>query len=276
MNTISILGCGWLGLPLAEALVRRGVRVRGSTTTPEKLPRLAQAGIEPYVVSLNPEPVGNLIALLQSDVLLIDVPPRAGRVGADFHPQQLRAVAKAVRQSPVRWVIYVSSTSVYPEKNREMTETDVTTPDESAAPALVEAEQQILALAPNRRATVLRCGGLMGYDRMPGKYVAGRPVDSGTMPVNYLHRDDAIGLIISVLDTGLSGVFNLVAPKHPTREAVYRQNCLTFGYPLPTFTEPISLPSYKIISPAKVLAATAYSFTHANPLDFYYALPASG
>ncbi len=251
-------------------LVRQGVVVRGSTTSPEKVARLARAGVEPYVVSLEPQPVGNLAALLQNEILLVDVPPRAGRFGVDFHPQQIRALAEAVRDSPVRWVIYVSSTSVYPELNRTVTEDDVTMPDASASPALVEAEQAILSLSPNQRTTILRCGGLMGYDRMPGKYVSNRSVDTGTVPVNYLHRDDAIGLIVSVLGQELTGVFNLVAPQHPTREAVYRQNCLAVGYPLPTFVEPLVPPSYKVVSPAKVLKATGYAFRFPNPLDFSY------
>jgi nucleoside-diphosphate-sugar epimerase len=271
--TISILGCGWLGLPLGEALVRQGFWVRGSTTNPDKLARLTRAGIEPHLLTLNPQPVGNLAALLNSDILLIDIPPRAGVTGSAHHPAQIRAVAGAVRQSAVQRVIYVSSTSVYSEKNRVMAEADVTTPDTSAAPALVAAEQEILTLTPDRQTTVLRCGGLMGYDRMPGKYVSGRIVDTGAVPVNYLHRDDAIGLIMSVIVQHLTGVFNLVAPQHPTREAVYRQNCAAFGWPLPVFAEPTAPVPYKTVSPAKVLAATGYEFLFPDPLAFFYSPP---
>ena len=36
-DEISIMGCGWLGLPLAAQLVKAGYNVKGSTTTPEKL-----------------------------------------------------------------------------------------------------------------------------------------------------------------------------------------------------------------------------------------------
>jgi hypothetical protein len=90
------------------------------------------------------------------------------------------------------------------------------------------------------------------------------------VPVNYLHRDDAIGLITSVLDHNLTDVFNLVAPQHPTREAVYRQNCTAFGLPLPVFSEPTEAPAYKIVSPAKVQAATGYRFVYPDPLGFHY------
>ena len=39
-ETITILGCGWLGLPLAKALVKAGYQVKGSTTREENLETL--------------------------------------------------------------------------------------------------------------------------------------------------------------------------------------------------------------------------------------------
>ena len=33
-DTLSILGCGWLGKPLAEYFIKNGRKVNGSTTTP--------------------------------------------------------------------------------------------------------------------------------------------------------------------------------------------------------------------------------------------------
>ena len=47
-ETITILGCGWLGLSLAQALVKEGYAVKGSTTTEEKLEQLQYAGVEPF------------------------------------------------------------------------------------------------------------------------------------------------------------------------------------------------------------------------------------
>ena len=34
-TTVAILGCGWLGLPLAKHLLAQGHRVLGTTTSPE-------------------------------------------------------------------------------------------------------------------------------------------------------------------------------------------------------------------------------------------------
>lgn len=269
-ETVSIIGCGWLGLPLARRLVAQGYTVRGSTTSAEKIPLMRQNGIDAYQLQLDPEPTGDLIALLQADVLLIDIPPKAGKMGDDFHPQQIEHLTEAIRQSPVKHVIYVSSTSVYPEISRVVVEADVTSPEQSAAPALVRAEEIVQTLAPERAVTILRCGGLMGYDRIPGKYVAGRTVDSGAVPVNYLHRDDAVGILLVLVEQQLTGVLNAVAPQHPTREAIYRKSCADFGYELPVFVQPAVPVSYKVVSPDRLIQETQYRFQHPDPLKFPY------
>lgn len=271
-KTVSIIGCGWLGTPLAERLLTAGYTVKGSTTSADKIPLLRQKGIEAYQLSLNPEPVGDLSALLETDILIIDIPPKAGKMGDNFHPEQIQQLANALRQSSVAHVIYVSSTSVYPELSRVMVEEDVKTPDESVAPSLVQAEQYIEQLAPTCLTTILRCGGLMGYDRIPGKYVAGRTVDSGAVPVNYLHQDDAVGLLMAIIHLRLAGTYNAVAPEHPTRETVYRKSCADFGYQLPTFITPEKPVSYKTISVEKLVQATNYQFQYPDPLQFLYRL----
>ena len=39
-NKIGIIGCGWLGLPLAKEFISNNYKVKGSTTTKEKLETL--------------------------------------------------------------------------------------------------------------------------------------------------------------------------------------------------------------------------------------------
>ncbi|MEZ0610973.1 NAD(P)H-binding protein [Fibrella sp. WM1] len=269
-RTCSIIGLGWLGLPLAERLLTLGYSILGSTTTPEKAALLRQKGINAVELRLSPAPDGNLATLLDADVLVVNVPPRAGQFGDQHHPEQMRLLAEAVRSSRIRHVIYVSSTSVYPELNRDVYEEDVQSPVQSAAPALATAEQYWLALAPERAVTVVRCAGLMGGARIPGKYVAGRTVDSGTLPVNYLHQVDAVGLLSAVIEKRIVGTFNAVAPQHPTREAVYRQSCAAFGYAAPMFVTPEKPLPFKRINGDKLTRATAYPFVYPDPLSFPY------
>jgi predicted dinucleotide-binding enzyme len=82
---ISILGCGWLGFPLAQSLEKQGHKVKGSTTRPEKLSELRQAGIEPLWLQLTPEPKGiGWDYLLDCDVLIVNIPPRLERAGREL------------------------------------------------------------------------------------------------------------------------------------------------------------------------------------------------
>ncbi|GAB2522204.1 NAD(P)H-binding protein [Spirosoma aerophilum] len=271
-KTVSILGCGWLGLPLAEQLIHEGFTVKGSTTSAEKLPTLRQQGIDAHQLVLNPQPIGDLSDLLQTDTLVIDIPPKAGKLGDDFHPEQVRQLVEAIRKSTVAHVIYISSTSVYPERSQLAVEQNVATVEESAAPGLMQAELLVQQLSTERAVTVIRFGGLMGYDRIPGKYVAGRTVNSGDVPVNYIHRDDAVRILSAIISRQLTGTFNAVAPEHPTREAIYRKSCADFEYQLPTFTIPDEAVPYKMISVEKLVQATAYKFTYPDPLQFHYRL----
>ena len=257
-------------MPLADQLLGAGYAVKGSTTSAQKRALLIQYSIDAYQLVLNPDPIGNLNALLQADTLVIDIPPKAGKLGDEFHPQQIKHLTDAVRQSGIQHVIYVSSTSVYPELSRPVVESDVTTETNSGAPMLVRAEQLVQSLAPEKLVTIVRFGGLMGYDRIPGKYIAGKTIGSGAVPVNYIHRNDAVGILQLLIGRQLPGVFNGVAPEHPIREAVYQKSCADFGYAPPAFVEPDAPIPYKVVSPDKLIRETKYGFQYPNPLHFLY------
>gem|GEM_PF-4555050 len=73
--TISIIGCGWLGLPLAEFLVQKGYLIKGSTTREEKLDQLKSKGIQPFLFKAFAKWDDNVISqrndiikLFQSDI----------------------------------------------------------------------------------------------------------------------------------------------------------------------------------------------------------------
>ena len=92
------------------------------------------------------------------------------------------------------------------------------------------------------------------------------------MPVNYVHRDDVIGVIEAFLqNTSIwNEVYNVVAPLHPMRREVYISSGIKFGYEAPTFVSSASPNDFKIISSQKLTTHLGYSFKYNNPLDFYY------
>lgn len=273
---VGILGCGWLGVPLAAQLLAEGYLVKGSTTTPEKVPLLQQTGIEAYVASLDPTPQGtHWAALLDVNCLIVDIPPRLSKQSGDFHPQQMQNLADLILSTSISEIIYVSSTSVYPELNRVVAEEDVANPDTSASPALVKAEQIMTGLrTDSRNVTVLRCGGLMGYDRIPGKYVRGKKdITTGQVPVNYVHRDDVVTIISTLLARGIPNeTYNVVAPQHPVRRRVYEASCQQFDWEIPTFVDPVGPEPFKVVSSEKLTTSLTYAWRHPDPLTFYFTL----
>ncbi|WP_317163853.1 Rossmann-fold NAD(P)-binding domain-containing protein [Flavobacterium phycosphaerae] len=73
---ISILGCGWLGLPLAKSLLAKGFAIKGSTTSTAKIPILENAGIEAFQIEVKETAIQGEIAsfLADSEILIIDIP----------------------------------------------------------------------------------------------------------------------------------------------------------------------------------------------------------
>lgn len=274
---ISILGCGWLGLPLAQRLIADDISsvVKGSTTSSDKIKQFGEAGIEGFLFHLNPELSGEdsrIASFFDTDVLVISIPPKLAKNDPDFHPRQVQSVIEFIKKSPVKEIIYISSTSIYPDLNRIVTEADVQTPEQSAAASMVQAENLLIALRGEKTISILRHGGLLGYNRIPGKYVKGqKDLTTSTIPVNYIHRDDAAGIIATMIKKGIvNETFNIVAPKHPTRRAVYEKSCAQFGWESPTFADAGITPDFKIISATKLSDFYTYAFQYPDPLDFFY------
>jgi nucleoside-diphosphate-sugar epimerase len=263
---ISILGSGWLGLPLGKYLVENGYSVKGSTTSESKITLLSAVGIEPFLLKFAPEIEGkDIINFLNSEILIICIPPRAGKYGEDFHVQQIQSLMGYLPSSSIKSIIYTSSTSVYPDLNREVTEQDEVLENH----ALIKVENLLKILSKN--VTILRCGGLMGGERIPAKYFAGKTINTGGTPVNYVHQQDVIQIITLILEKGFwHETFNVVSPIHPIRKEIYFKNCEELGFEKPIFEEPSEEIPFKIISSQKLISQTGYEFLYANPLDFRY------
>ena len=273
------MGCGWLGFPLAKRLLQNDItlKIKGSTTSASKLELFKNAEIEGYLFDLNPgfsaeESV--VQSFFDADSLIISIPPRMAKREAGFYSRQIEEIIKSVGNSHVKEIIYISSTSVYPDLNRIVTEEDVTSLNQSLAPDMVLAENLLKELSGNRKVSILRFGGLIGYDRIPGKYVKGqKDMTTGSLPVNYIHPEDAAGIIITMLETGVvNETFNIVSPLHPTRREIYESTCSQFGWESPTFLQPEINPAFKIISGDKFSDFYKYDFKYPDPLQFHYEL----
>ena len=275
-TAVSILGCGWLGRPLGQRLVDRDVRVRGSTTTPEKVDALRQDGIEPYHLVLDPDLSGDdPSSVFQSPILVLNVPPPRGTDDVrTYHRRQIDAVRSAAADGDVEWILFASSTGVYPNVERTVTEADQPPGQPEALPgsrrstgeALLDVEGRLMD-DDRFETTVVRFGGLYGNDRHPGRFLAGRTnVGRPEAPVNLIHRDDCVALLLTLLEQNVrDDVFNACADAHPTRRAVYTRAAEVLGLDPPTFDESDTTTG-KVVDNQKVKTRTGYQFLHPDPL----------
>lgn len=268
---ISILGCGWLGLPLAKSLLAKDYVVKGSTTSESKLEVLKNAGISPFQIQLEEHQVIGTIEdfLKETDVLVIDIPPGLRREISSSQEMtfvnKVKTLIPYIEKSGIQKVVFVSSTSVYGDGFPifEITEETKPNPDTESGKQLAITET-LLQSNQHFKTTVIRFGGLLGDDRHPIKFLAGRTnVENPHAPVNMIEREDCIGIIEEILKQvqhdNWGETFNAVAPQHPTRKAYYHKKAEIFNLPLPTFAED-SESKGKIISSEKVETILGYSF----------------
>lgn len=273
--TISILGCGWLGFPLGQSLLRHGYEVKGSTTTQSKFEIIRENGIEPFLLSV-PETVNESSndAFWDSNSLFLNIPPeRSEKNLEDTYPEKIKSVCdrilKTDSKNRIKQVIFASSTSVYPSEEGIYSEEDADLSNTArlSGKAILKAEKLLQSYSVFST-VILRFGGLYGYDRHPVRYLAGKEdLSSPYKPVNLIHQDDCIQIVRKFLNSdSVSGVFNAVSDGHPPRETFYQSAADHFSVEIPTFdssTESIN----RVISNEKLKKEMDYKFIYPNPLD---------
>lgn len=269
MKKISILGCGWLGLPLAKKLIEKGNSINGSTTSENKLSILKDAGINPFLITLESESVSEIINdfLAESEILIVDIPPKLRGNNTDTSDstrkvfvEKIENLIPFIAKSTIKKVLFVSSTSVYGDENDLITEETTPNPETESGKQLLLAEA-VLQKNKNFQTTILRFGGLIGDDRHPVKFLAGKEnLENPDAPVNLIHQIDCINIIEEImLQSKWNEVFNAVAPFHPSRSAYYTQKAKEQNLTLPKFsTEKSNIK--KIISSDKIENTLKYPF----------------
>jgi len=261
-TSISLLGCGWLGLPLATSLIQKGHAVKGSTTSENKLTILKSQGIIPNLISLREDKVvGDVTAFLEgSSILIIDIPPKLRGAEKENFVAKMALLLPYIEATAIEKVILISSTSVYPDSNESITEDTEPRPDSESGKQLLQVEQ-LFKNSKKFQTTVVRFGGLIGEDRHPVVFLSGRKnIEQPEAPINLIHRVDCIGIIEKIISNDIwNETFNAVAPFHPTRKDYYTNMAKNLGIPLPEFTSD-AISWGKTISSEKITSFLQYQF----------------
>ena len=238
MKQISILGCGWLGMPLAKSLFEKGFSVNGSTTSLEKISALKSNGIQAFQIELSETEIkGEIDSFLKnSEILIIDIPPKLRSISSENFVKKIQNLIPFIEKATIEKVIFISSTSVYGDDNSIVTETTNPNPDTESGKQLLETET-VLQSNTNFKTTVIRFGGLIGEDRHPIHFLTGRKnIENPEAAINLIHQKDCIGIIKAVIEQDCFGEsFNAVAPFHPTRKEYYTQKAIELGLLVPEF-----------------------------------------
>jgi len=261
---VLVVGCGYVGLPLAIELARLGHTVFGlrrSAGAHETLQRagvtLLQADItQPASLQAFPRDfdwVVNCVAsggggvedyrrlYLEGMRNLIEwlVPGSAGVPPASCGTLNDQKTCR--RDGGAPRMVYTSSTGVYGQNDGSLVdETSPTQPASETAQVLVEAEKTLLAAGREKNfpALVLRAAGIYGPDRgyLLKQFLRGeaRIEGAGARTLNMIHRDDLVRAIIAALECGRGGeIYNVTDDAPVSQVEFFRWLAAKLGKPLP-------------------------------------------
>ena len=221
---LTIVGCGYVGIALAERLQPRRPRLRLTltTTSSERLEKLSPLADRVQVCDAT-DPNQLLEALRQSSSAVFCLGPKGDRqVDANGYRHtfvdSFRCLTSLLSQLPeLRQIVYTGSCSVYGDAQGEWVD-ELTPPEPSPGhgDVLLESEQLLSGIG-DRRVCILRLRALYGPGRDLDRRLRGlsgleRP-GSGADYSNWLHVSDAAGALKAALDGEWTGVVNVVDDK---------------------------------------------------------------
>lgn len=263
---IAIVGLGWLGLPLAKHFISKGFQVAGTVRSEEKKEKIKSEGIP--VAIWNSKSQNNAIDpdfMQNSKYCIINIPPGKINSTDDYANDCINILPFFSTQTKF---IFISSTGIYPE-NIGIAIEDQFDRKKHLDNHIALAEQW-LDQKLNKRLTILRMAGLIGVNRHPAKFLAGKKdILNGLAPVNLIHLTDCIQLIEKVIEKSCWGeVINGCSNEHPSRKDYYTKACQYFGMELPDFKNDVS-ESTKLIDNSKSKLLLKVEYQMSSPYDYW-------
>jgi nucleoside-diphosphate-sugar epimerase len=229
----AFVGLGWLGIPLANFLTSKGFEISGTTRSSEKQQQLSAKGWGVICWDASTDESIPSSFFEACELVIINIPPGKLREN-NRYAEVCCSIATAIPSASK--VIFVSTTGIYPDEALTTNEDEF-----SRTPYLKE---NLFALTEERldailkeRLTIVRFAGLIGPNRNPARFLAGKTdVSNPNAPVNLIHLNDCIQIIDAIITQNKWGeIYNGCASDHPTRQEYYTAMCECFGLVPPTF-----------------------------------------
>lgn len=214
---ISVLGAGWFGLDLAQRLAKDGFEVKTSASSEEKNQFLKNLGFNSYLLNLDSVP--EMSDFFNCDVLVLTVPPGKNQVESK---KRIKSVIEKIKTKNHIKVIYISSTSVYPDKEALMLEDDAESIVSTHSSVRMKDLEDFWIENLKERLCILRFGGLFGKNRNPANFFKNRKLRKPNAPVNVTHLSECIEAVLCVIEQNAwNEIFNVVNPENLSRKEFY-------------------------------------------------------
>jgi nucleoside-diphosphate-sugar epimerase len=266
---IAVVGCGWLGLPLAMSLQKSGhdiVATRRSEVGCSQLRSIGFTGVQFELgTSLTHE---KFAPLFNSDLLILNIPVGRKIASFDEFSTDMNDLLRQAVNSNIKHVIFVSTTSVYGDQNATISEKSPTNPMTLSGKINLKVEQLVQQYFVANK-TILRPAGLVGENRHPAHYLAGKTeLASPNKVVNLVHQQDVIQSIESVIENKIWGqTLVLSALEHPTRQDYYTWASAQLNVAAPSFVTEQGQASGKLIDATRSLGILGIQLKYPSPYD---------
>ena len=249
-NTLSILGCGWLGSKVIEHL-GDSTTVFGTGRSDKSIERITKAGGNPIVYDLNTDGPNLPEELFQSKSLIIAIPPSKVELEA------FEECVNSIPEDAFEQVILISSTGIYKDCNQRVTENSKEIKTEGSLFAI----ERTCQLHFKKSLTILRMGGLIGPGRNPANFLHSERIQNNPRgKVNLVHSDDCVQVIAKVIENKITNKrYNVVMDDHPSKKEFYSTVAFLSGKRGPKF-DPNGRRHFKIVSNEKVKSELNFEF----------------
>lgn len=271
MKTITIVGGGWLGRPLAHYLESIGHHVFVSKTTSEGVEQLKQEHLNAFQLDLSAEvsQVTQQISTTQADIVIGCFPPGFRKGNGEEYADYWKTLADACVNANVGRVVMVSSTTVYPNIAEDMVEEKASLAlalihedFSDNAKIMLKAEQHLMD--SGLKFAIVRCSGLVGPHRHPARFAPRLKQVSDLAPANMLHLTDAIGAVSFVALHDKNVVVNATTPNTVSKAEFY-QAALTNSGSSEVLPPVVHIADKRIVADA--LLDLGYKFHHQHTLE---------
>lgn len=297
MKAVSIIGLGWLGLPLADLFIQKGYSVAGTTTCAEKLAKIRNTSLTVNQFNLYADLPDSLPEdYFKDSALVLNIPPGRKNFQSQEYRSKMLALIDYAMQAQLKQIVFISTTSVYGDTRGTINNNTPLAPLTESAKAHVAIERHLMSHYPER-ACVIRPSGLVGPNhsltnlaqdyRHPIYSLSKKEyLDSGTNPVNLVHQSDLLTAIAVAVDKGIVDTrLNLSSTSHSSRREYYTWCAKQLNLPAPNFSNEVdksdendknksqlgktssAAPSYKVIDASDSLETLGICLAYPSPFD---------